>query len=135
MSPVARIPHHPALAQSHSFAPFSPPPPQVDQLDRVRCKDAYRSGGTVVELLLAPIILGIMELVRLPCPATRIHQPDNSGHVTPAINWTDPQIEFQDAKRKPEEERATLSLITLLQSGSIGTLEVNLMVPGKGYVP
>ena len=85
-----------------------------------------------------PIILGIMELVRLPCSAcsaTRIHQPDNSGHVTPAINWTDPQIEFQDAKRKPKEERVTLSLITLLQSGSIGTLEVNLTVPGKGYVP
>ena len=90
-----------------------------------------------MERLLVPIILGIMELVRLPSRggATRIHQPDNSGHVTPAINWTDPQIEFQDAKRKPKEERVTLSLITLLQSGSIGTLEVNLTVPGKGSVP
>ena len=68
MSPVARIPHHTALAQSHPLALFSPPPPQVDQLDRVRCKDAHRS-GTVVELLLAPIILGIMELVRLPSRA------------------------------------------------------------------
>ena len=79
-----------------------------------------------MELVLLALINGrIMELVRLACPATRIHQPDNSGHVTPAINWTDPQIEFQDAKRKPKEERVTLSLITLLQSGSIGTLEVN----------
>ena len=43
MSPVARIPHHPALAQSHSFALFSPPP-QVEGLDRVRCKDAHRLG-------------------------------------------------------------------------------------------
>ena len=69
MSPVARIPHHPTLAQSHPFALFSPPPPQVDQLDRVRCKDAHRCAGTVVERLLAPIILGIMELVRLPSRA------------------------------------------------------------------
>ena len=69
-SPVARIPHHPPLAQSHPLALFSPPPPpQVEELDRVRCKDAHRWAGTVVELLLAPIILGIMELVRLPSRA------------------------------------------------------------------
>ena len=69
-SPVARIPHHPPLAQSHPLALFSPPPPpQVEELDRVRCKDAHRWAGTVVEQLLAPIILGIMELVRLPSRA------------------------------------------------------------------
>ena len=54
--------------------------------------------------LLALINGRIMELVRLPCPATRIHQPDNSGHVTPGINWTDPQIEFWAKERRAQKE-------------------------------
>ena len=55
--------------------------------------------------LLALIRPRIMELVRLPCPATRIHQPDNSGHVTVGINWTAPQIEFWAKKEEQQNKK------------------------------
>ena len=64
------------------------------------------SSGAVVEELVVVLALingRIMELVRLPCPATRIHQPDNSGHVTPGINWTGPQIEFWAKERRAQK--------------------------------
>ena len=97
--------------------------PSRADVDRVRCKAAHWEGndgcGAVCLLLnhfveqpvhcgavgeLLALINGrIMELVRLPCSATRIHQRDNSGHVTPGINWTGPQIEF-GAKEEHEKE-------------------------------